>query len=297
MALRVVPDIVASAAAKMDDIGSTISSANTKAASPTASIEAAAADDVSAAVAATFGQHAQGYQDIGAQMERFHAQFVKAMTATAATYAESEAANATQVRSSLGSGIVATVMNGLPMGGGVSMPNVNVGSLLGGLSSPNLTSLQGLLTLPSLGTVPSVQTVPGLLSPAAPAALVRPLAGNEVSALPSSVASSGAARVLLNNASAGAVGAITDSPAPTGTGSTSGLLWGSAGARGLGGLAMAANTGLEATGGKALLFGGAPSAAAGAPSLAAGISAGQSGTGSAIPGADGLLFAPQGAGG
>ena len=174
MSLRVVPDIVASAAAEMDNIGSNISSANAKAAAPTASLEAAAADDVSAAVAQTFGQHAQGYQDISAAMERFHSHFVKAMTSTASTYTDAESANAIPLQSLLSSGMLGgSVMSGLPMSG-LSLPNVNVGSLLGGLSSPNLASLQNLLSLSSLGTLPAVPGDPGLAGVATPAALVRP---------------------------------------------------------------------------------------------------------------------------
>ncbi|OBK23860.1 hypothetical protein A5634_04705 [Mycobacterium asiaticum] len=59
---------------------------------------AAGADDVSAAIAALFGAHAQAYQQLSAQAAQFHQQFVQLMTAGAAQYAGAEAANATPMQ-------------------------------------------------------------------------------------------------------------------------------------------------------------------------------------------------------
>ena len=69
--LMVEPDVVSTAATSLANIGSTISEANAAAALPTTNLLAAGADEVSAAVAAFFGAHAQGYQALSAQARRF----------------------------------------------------------------------------------------------------------------------------------------------------------------------------------------------------------------------------------
>ncbi|ORC07244.1 PE family protein, partial [Mycobacterium persicum] len=87
------PDTVASAASDLATIGSTIGAANGAAAAPTTNLLAAAEDEVSAAIAAFFGAHAQAYQTLSAQAQAFHQQFVQALNAGAASYASAEAAN------------------------------------------------------------------------------------------------------------------------------------------------------------------------------------------------------------
>jgi PE family len=95
-----VPDAVAAAAGDLDNIGSTISQANTAAAFPTTGLVAAGADDVSLGVAQLFGAHAQDYQILSAQLEAFHQQFVQNITAGASAYANAEAAGAKALQSS-----------------------------------------------------------------------------------------------------------------------------------------------------------------------------------------------------
>jgi len=56
------PELVTAAASDLASIGSTISAANAAAVAPTAGVVAAGAEEVSAAVAALFGTHAQAYQ-------------------------------------------------------------------------------------------------------------------------------------------------------------------------------------------------------------------------------------------
>lgn len=80
----------------MANLGSTISAANAAASIPTTGVLAAGADDVSAAIAALFGAHAQAYQTISAQAATFHAQFVQTLSAGAGAYANAEAANVQQ---------------------------------------------------------------------------------------------------------------------------------------------------------------------------------------------------------
>ncbi len=87
------PEIMTSAATDLATIGSTIGSATAAAASPTTGVLAAAGDEVSAAIAAVFSAHGQGFQALGAQAAVFHDQFVQALTAGAGSFVSAEAAN------------------------------------------------------------------------------------------------------------------------------------------------------------------------------------------------------------
>lgn len=92
--LVVSPDLLATAAIDLDSIGSALSAANAAAAVRTTSLLAAAADEVSAALAALFSGHGQAYQALSAQAAAFHQQFMQALGTGAASYAAAEAANA-----------------------------------------------------------------------------------------------------------------------------------------------------------------------------------------------------------
>ncbi len=91
-----VPEALLSAASDMAGIGSVLSAANAAAAGPTTALLAAAEDEVSAAIAAVFGSHAQEYQALSARAAAFHQQFVQAVTSGARLYASAEATNAEQ---------------------------------------------------------------------------------------------------------------------------------------------------------------------------------------------------------
>lgn len=91
-----VPEFLSAAATDLANLGSTISAANAAASIPTTGVLAAGAGDVSAAIAALFGAHAQAYQTISAQAATFHAQFVQTLSAGAGAYANAEAANVQQ---------------------------------------------------------------------------------------------------------------------------------------------------------------------------------------------------------
>jgi hypothetical protein len=88
------PDALAAAASNLADIGSKISQANDAAAGATAEMVAPAADQVSAAVAALLGGHAQDYQALSSQMAAFHDQFVQGITAAGSAYGNTDAGNA-----------------------------------------------------------------------------------------------------------------------------------------------------------------------------------------------------------
>ncbi len=96
--INVAPDFVAAAASDLAGIGTAISDANVAAAAPTTTILAAGADEVSAAIAALFGNHAQQYQALSAQAAAFHDRFVQALRAAAGSYGAAEAANASPLQ-------------------------------------------------------------------------------------------------------------------------------------------------------------------------------------------------------
>ncbi|WP_459758544.1 PE family protein, partial [Mycobacterium riyadhense] len=89
-----VPDMLGAAATDLARLGSTLSAANAAAEAQTTALLAAGEDEVSAALAALFSAHGQGYQVLSVQAAGFHDQFVRALTAGAGAYASADAANA-----------------------------------------------------------------------------------------------------------------------------------------------------------------------------------------------------------
>ncbi len=88
------PEAIAAAAAQLSDIGSAVNAANAFADTAITQIRTAAADEVSAAIAAVFGRHALEYQALSAHAEEFHADFTRALAAAAGSYTLTEAASA-----------------------------------------------------------------------------------------------------------------------------------------------------------------------------------------------------------
>ena len=94
--LSLIPDSVVSASGNLESLGSALRSANAAAASQTSAIAAAAADEVSAAITALFGTHAQEFQTLSAEAAAFHEGFIKLLNGGAAQYVSTEIANARQ---------------------------------------------------------------------------------------------------------------------------------------------------------------------------------------------------------
>jgi PE family len=88
------PEMMTSAATDLATIGSNVSAAHMAVAAPTVALVPAAADEVSTGIAHLFSRHAQGYQALAGQAAAFHGQFVQHLTASARSYAATEAANA-----------------------------------------------------------------------------------------------------------------------------------------------------------------------------------------------------------
>ncbi|WP_139828496.1 PE family protein, partial [Mycobacterium riyadhense] len=99
--VSVAPELVVAAAADLARLGSAVSAANAAVAGSTTTLLAAGGDEVSAAIAALFGAHAQEYQVIGAQVAGFHQGFVRALTGAGGAYAAAEALSAQSVEQDL----------------------------------------------------------------------------------------------------------------------------------------------------------------------------------------------------
>jgi len=88
----VQPQLISSAVADVTGIGSAISAAGASAAGATTGLQAAAADEVSAATANLFGAYAREYQAVIKQAGTFHDAFAQALAAAANAYTETESA-------------------------------------------------------------------------------------------------------------------------------------------------------------------------------------------------------------
>jgi hypothetical protein len=96
------PEIITSVVADISGIGSTVSAASAAAAAPTSGLLAAAADEVSEAVANFFGSHGQEFQAVIGQVEAYHAQFQQSLAAAANAYVYTETGAAAALQGVLG---------------------------------------------------------------------------------------------------------------------------------------------------------------------------------------------------
>lgn len=136
--LAVAPDWVTSAAADLENIGSALAAANAAAALPTTGVAAAAADEVSTAIASLFTGFGQEYQAINTQLSAFQQQFVLLLGGSAGSYATAEATAASVLDPVFG--IINTptqLLLGRPLigdgaAGTAASPNGGAGGLLWG---------------------------------------------------------------------------------------------------------------------------------------------------------------------
>ncbi|OBI87505.1 lipase [Mycobacterium sp. 1245805.9] len=85
---------MSAAATDVDSIGSVVATANRGVAGATTGVLAAGQDEVSAAIAAVFSAHGQGYQALSSQAAAYHKWFVQALAGASGAYSAAEAANA-----------------------------------------------------------------------------------------------------------------------------------------------------------------------------------------------------------
>jgi hypothetical protein len=100
MSVFIAPEWVDSAARELSGIRSAIGQAAASIANSTTAIPPAAADEISAAIAAMFGDLGREYQELTAQTQAFHAEFLKTLNSSVGAYVGAEIANAQQVATS-----------------------------------------------------------------------------------------------------------------------------------------------------------------------------------------------------
>lgn len=115
------PEALTFAAGQLQALGSALSAENAGAAAPTTAIAPAAADEVSALQAGIFTTYGTLYQQIAAEAQAMHEQFVSMLGMSAGTYATTEASNAS----------AASVASASPLGT-LTQLETNVSTLLGG---------------------------------------------------------------------------------------------------------------------------------------------------------------------
>ncbi|CAM4065515.1 PE family protein [Mycobacterium basiliense] len=146
------PESVSAAAASLADIRSALGAAAGAAAGPTTGVAAAAADEVSSAIATLFDTYGREFQAVNAQAAAFHAEFVRLLNGGAAAYLGTELANAEKnllsavnapvqmMQGSLGDAALATVT-----GGGTAAAAETSGGLLGALFGAGTGGVGGIL--------------------------------------------------------------------------------------------------------------------------------------------------------
>jgi hypothetical protein len=148
------PEYVAQAATDLGNIGSTLGDANLAALAPTSGVLPAGSDSVSTLIAELFSAHAQAYQELSAQANLFHQQFVQLMNSGANAYQYAEAANVSPLQP-----VEQALLGAIGAPGGTSAPAP--------AASPLLTS--------SVANGYTMAATPTTAGPAAPAASAAPI--------------------------------------------------------------------------------------------------------------------------
>lgn len=117
------PEALTYAAGQLQSLGSALATENAGAAAPTTAIAPAAADEVSALQAGIFATYGTLYQQIAAEAQAIHEQFVSILGLSAGSYAAAEASNASA--SGLSSSLSAPANT-------ISQGITNISTLLGG---------------------------------------------------------------------------------------------------------------------------------------------------------------------
>jgi hypothetical protein len=162
------PDMVATAAQNLASIHSTLSEASATIAGPTTGVVAAAQDEVSASVAQMFGAFGQEYQEISAQTQALHLQFVNLLNSGATAYAATEAANVQQTLAAAVNAPAKTLL-GIESDAAAAGQNVGAGAVANAAASANSIAApyESLLantnaSLQSIGTSWATVTEPAL---------------------------------------------------------------------------------------------------------------------------------------
>lgn len=145
-------ELLATAALELGVMESALSAVSRGAAQSTTSLAAAAADEVSARIAALFERHGREFQAVSVQAAQFHGQLVDNLTASARMYLSTEIANVGQL---WGSPLI---------GAGAELPNAAAGVRLTVPGAGPLYNPRFVLELPFLGLPLLAGGVPGPIS-------------------------------------------------------------------------------------------------------------------------------------
>src|SRR5271166_1213993 len=123
--LKTVPEELLAAATQLGALGSSLAAQNAGVAAPTTALAPAAADQVSILQSGIFTAYGTLYQQIAAEAQAIHEQFVNNLGLSSGTYASTEASNAisaalpAQLGSGIGQGPIWTFLNGGPFSIGI----------------------------------------------------------------------------------------------------------------------------------------------------------------------------------
>jgi hypothetical protein len=184
--VTIAPEYVEAAAQDLASIGSSLRGATSAAAAPTTGLAAAGADEVSAAIAALFGNHGQQFQALVARASAFHEQFVGLLNSGAGAYLSTEVANAEQT-------LQAATAPAQSLGGGAASLSQSITGFQTGLAALETGGVPGLINgVNSFGatvaaphqalvsnTAPNLQSLGSAIS-ANPAPLLNQLISNQV---------------------------------------------------------------------------------------------------------------------
>ncbi|KBA62274.1 PE family protein PE1 [Mycobacterium tuberculosis M1559] len=156
------PSVLAAAATDLAGIGSAINQATAAVAAPTTGLAAAAADEVSTALATLFGAYGQQFQAISAQVAAFHNEFTQRLAAAANAFVNAEATNTSALVQEATAGLFKpTSPPVLP-----PMFNQNTAIIMGGTGSPIPTpSYVNAITTLFIDPVVSNPVVKALVTP------------------------------------------------------------------------------------------------------------------------------------
>lgn len=156
------PSVLAAAATDLAGIGSAINQATAAVAAPTTGLAAAAADEVSTALATLFGAYGQQFQAISAQVAAFHNEFTQRLAAATNAFVNAEATNTSALVQEATAGLFKpTSPPVLP-----PMFNQNTAIIMGGTGSPIPTpSYVNAITTLFIDPVVSNPVVKALVTP------------------------------------------------------------------------------------------------------------------------------------
>ncbi len=146
-----VPEVMGTAATDLAHVGSALSEANAVAAASTTSVVSAAADEISAAIAAVFSAHGQQFQALRAEAAAFLDEFLLALNNSGGSYACADAANAAAIAANSAQGLEHDVLGAInaPLPPLTGRPLVGAGGIGNGLTQVVNTLVENIFAAPA----------------------------------------------------------------------------------------------------------------------------------------------------